>query len=233
VSIAKEEKMEHLNIDPEPIGFNLFGILEVTNTLLAAYLASAILIVIAIIIRIFFIPRLKERPSKAQLVLEMAVDGIQVFTQSKVEKWAAASLAPYIFTVGLFIVFNGILELFGMRPAMTDINTTIALAVITFVLIQVYALKKKGLKGRLQHYKPYPLAPIKIITDLAVPVSLSCRLFGNILGGMIVMELLYSIVVAKWFIPAFASIYFTLFHTAIQALIFVTLSLAFVNEAIE
>jgi F-type H+-transporting ATPase subunit a len=163
----------------------------------------------------------------------MAVDGIQVFTQSKVEKWAATSLTPYFFTVGVFIMFNGILELFGFRPAMTDINMTIAIAIVTFLLIQVYALKKKGLKGRLQHYKPYPLAPIKIITDLAVPVSLSCRLFGNILGGMIVMELISEIVVVKWFGLAFASIYFTLFHTGIQALIFVTLSLAFVNEAIE
>ena len=225
--------MEHISIEPEPIGINLFGILEVTDTLAVAFLASAILIAIALIVRIFFIPRFREKPSKIQLVLEMAVDGIQVFTEGRVEKWASVSLAPYIFTVALFIVLNGILELFGLRAAMTDINTTIALAVITFVLIQAYALKKKGLKGRIQHYKPYYIAPVKLVTDLAVPVSLSCRLFGNILGGMIVMELIYSIVYTKWVVPAFLSIYFTLFHTLIQALIFVTLSLAFVNEAIE
>ena len=85
----------------------------------------------------------------------------------------------------------------------------------------------------MQHYKPYYLAPVKIVTDLAVPVSLSCRLFGNILGGMIIMELIYSIAAARWVIPAFLSIYFTLFHTLIQTFIFITLSLAFMNEALE
>ena len=225
--------MDNISIEPEPIGINLFGILEVTDTLAVAFLASAILITLAAIIRIFFIPRFKEKPSKIQLVLEMAVDGIQVFTEGRVEKWASVSLAPYIFTVALFIVFNGILELFGFRAAMTDINTTIALSLITFVLIQVYSLKKKGIIGRIKHYKPIYLAPVRLVTDLAVPVSLSCRLFGNILGGMIVMELIYSIGALKWGIPAFLSIYFTLFHTLIQTLIFVTLSLAFVNEALE
>ncbi len=233
MGIAKEEKMEHINIDPQPIGINLFGILEVTDTLAVAYLTSAILITIAIIIRVFFVPRLKERPGKAQLILEMAVDGIQVFTQGRVEKWASVTLSPYIFTISLFIVFNGIMELFGFRAAMTDINATIALSLITFFLIQVYSLKKKGIVGRIKHYKPIYLAPVRLVTDLAVPVSLSCRLYGNILGGMIVMELIYSIGIIKWGFPAILSIYFTLFHTLIQTLIFITLSLAFVNEALE
>ena len=167
------------------------------------------------------------------MILEMTVDGIQVFTDNRIGKFSSKSIAPYIFTVGSFIILNGLLELFGLRAAMTDINSTIALALITFMLIQVYSLRKKGLKGRIQHYKPYYLAPIKIVTDLAVPVSLSCRLFGNILGGMIVMELIYSIAAARWIIPAFLAIYFTLFHTLIQAFIFITLSLAFMNEALE
>ncbi len=225
--------MENINIQPRSLGIKLFGILDITDTLAVAFLASGILILLAAVIRIFFIPRFKERPGKFQLILEMAVDGIQVFTEGKVEKWASVSLAPYIFTVALFIVTNGLLELFGFRAAMTDINTTIALSLITFALIQYYALKKKGIVGRLKHYKPYYIAPVRLITDLAVPVSLSCRLFGNILGGMIVMEIIYDIGVVRWGIPAFLSIYFTLFHTLIQTLIFVTLSLAFVNEAIE
>lgn len=225
--------MENLSIEPEPIGINIFGLLDVTNTLVTAYLATAILILLALIVRIFFIPRFEEKPRKLQMFLEMTVDGIQVFTDNRIGKWASKSIAPYIFTVASFIILNGLLELFGLRAAMTDINSTIALALITFMLIQVYSLRKKGLKGRLQHYKPYYLAPIKIVTDLSVPVSLSCRLFGNILGGMIVMELIYSIAVARWIIPAFLSIYFTLFHTLIQAFIFITLSLAFMNEALE
>ncbi len=225
--------MEHIHIEPVSTGFMLFNILDVTDTIVTAFLATAILIILALIVRIFVIPRFKEKPGKLQIVLEMAVDGIQVFTSGKVGSWAGKGMAPYMFTVALFLVTNGLLELFGLRPAMTDINSTIALALISFALIQVYALKKKGLMGRIRHFKPYYIAPFKIITDLAVPVSLSLRLFGNILGGMIVMELLYSLIYTTFLIPAFLSIYFTLFHTLIQAFIFITLSLAFMNEAME
>lgn len=225
--------MEHIRIEPESIGINLFGILDVTDTLVTAVIASVILIILAAIVRIFFIPKFQEKPNKFQMFLEMTVEGIQAFTDKSVGSWAAKSIAPYVFTVASFIVVNGLLELLGFRAAMTDINQTIALALITFTLIQVYSLKKKGIIGRLKHYKPYYLAPVKVVTDLAVPVSLSCRLFGNILGGMIVMEILYSLWATKFVFPAFLSIYFTLFHTLMQAFIFITLSLTFIDEALE
>ncbi|MCK5130376.1 MAG: F0F1 ATP synthase subunit A [Clostridiales bacterium] len=225
--------MENIHIEPKELGIELFGILKLTDTLLTAFIASAILIIFALIVRIYFIPRFKEKAGKLQTILEMSVNGIQVFTDGIIGKGAAKSIAPYIFTIASFLILNGVLELFGLRPTMTDLNSTIALALISFILIQVYSLKKKGLMGRIRHYKPYYIAPIKVITDLAVPVSLSLRLFGNILGGMIVMELIYSLIYTKWIIPAFLSIYFTLFHTLIQAFIFITLSLAFMNEAME
>lgn len=225
--------MEHINIEPSSTGINLFGILEITDTLATAILASLILIIFAVVIRIFVIPKFTEKPGKLQMILEMAVEGIQAFTDNSIGTWASKSIAPYVFTVGAFILVNGLLELMGLRAAMTDLNSTVALSLITFTLIQVYSLKKKGIIGRIRHYKPYYIAPIKVITELAIPVSLSCRLFGNILGGMVVMEILYGMWATKFIFPAFLSIYFTLFHTLIQAFIFLTLSLTFIDEALE
>ena len=123
-----------------------------------------------------------------------------------------------------------------MRPNTSDLNSTVALSLITFVLIQYYSIKKKGIIGRLKTLSgpmPKALVPIKLITDFAVPVSLACRMFGNILGGVVVMELLYSVGFLKFIIPGALSLYFTLFHTGMQAFVFITLSLTFIEEARE
>ena len=78
------------------------------------------------------------------------------------------------------------------------------------------------------------MIPLKMVSDIAVPVSLACRLFGNMLGGMIVMELLKGALGGYGTgIPALAGLYFNLFHPLIQAYIFITLSLTFIEEATE
>ncbi|MEX1376952.1 MAG: FoF1 ATP synthase subunit a [Eubacteriales bacterium] len=227
--------MEHFSIEPEMIRIPLFGGFEISETLVSAILASFIIIFLAAIVRIFFIPRFKTIPGKFQLILETSVDTANSYTSSKVGNKVSTTLSPYIFAIALLIVVNGIFELIGMRAAMTDINFTLALASITFILIQVYSIRKKGILKRLKAFtepKAF-LTPINIVTSLAVPVSLSCRMFGNILGGMIVMELLYSVAFLKWAIPGVLAVYFTVFHTLMQAFIFITLSLAFINEGLE
>ena len=82
---------------------------------------------------------------------------------------------------------------------------------------------------------PTPLMlPLKIISDIAVPISLACRLIGNMLGGMVVMELLNSALGCYHLgVASVAGLYFNLFHPLIQAYIFITLSLTFINEAVE
>jgi F-type H+-transporting ATPase subunit a len=73
-----------------------------------------------------------------------------------------------------------------------------------------------------------------VLSDIASPVSLACRLFGNMIGGMIVMELLYLALGSFGVgIPAVAGLYFNVFHPLIQAFVFITLSLTFINEAAE
>jgi len=225
----------HLSVEPEMLEFPIFGGFQISETLFSAVLASLIIIIFALIVRIFFIPKFKQIPDKFQMVIELTVDAVQSYTTSKVGSWASKTLAPYMYTVALIILVNGFFELLGIRAAMTDLNFTLSLALITFVLIQAYGIKKRGLLKRLRAFtKPTPiLTPVNIATSLAIPISLACRMFGNILGGMIVMELLYSVAIANLALPGILSIYFSVFHTCMQAFIFITLSLTFIHEALE
>ena len=113
---------------------------------------------------------------------------------------------------------------------------TLSYALITFILVNVFGIYKKGIRGRAQAYiKPNAIiAPFKLISDLAVPISLACRLFGNMLGGMIVVELIYFALGAfSVGVPALLGLYFNAFHPLIQFFIFINLSLTFIGEAVE
>ncbi|MFR5889522.1 MAG: FoF1 ATP synthase subunit a [Lachnospiraceae bacterium] len=143
---------------------------------------------------------------------------------------------PYMMSLALFMILSAATELFGQRAPTSDLLVTLSMSLITFFLINYYGIKKKKLSGRLVSLtKPTPLVtPFKIISDIATPVSLACRLFGNMLGGMIVMDLLKSSLGGYAVgIPAVAGLYFNLFHPLIQTYIFVILSLTFINEAAE
>ena len=75
-----------------------------------------------------------------------------------------------------------VVELVGLRPPTTDLSMTLSYALMTFILINAFGIYKKGIKGRAEAYiKPNAIiAPFKLVSDLAVPISLACRLFGNI-----------------------------------------------------
>jgi F0F1-type ATP synthase membrane subunit a len=125
----------------------------------------------------------------------------------------------------------------GLVPSADDGSKhDVFLCVDYVILINVIGIYKRGLKGRAQAYiKPNAIiAPFKLISDLAVPISLACRLFGNMLGGMIVVELVYFALGAfSVGIPAVLGLYFNAFHPLIQFFIFINLSLTFIGEAVE
>jgi F-type H+-transporting ATPase subunit a len=140
-------------------------------------------------------------------------------------------LPSFLFAVVVFMVGCAAVELFGFRAPTADITMTFALALTTLFCINYYGFKKKGLGGRLKRYFPNVM---NFVSDIAAPVSLACRLFGNMLGGMIVMDLLYSAMGnAAIGFPSLAGLYFNLFHPLIQTYIFITLSLTFIGEAVE
>ena len=225
---------EELHVEIMAPRVNLYG-MDISSSVVISWIAMAALIVAAIIIRLFVIPKFKEKPQGIQNVLEIMVESISKYTEDKVGK-LSDNLNAYILTIGAFLITCGIVELFGLRPPTADLVMTFSLALCTFVLINYYGIKKKGIKGRLKSLaQPTAIIlPIRILTDIAIPVSLACRLFGNMLGGMIVIDLIYMALGALGVgIPAVMGLYFNVFHPLIQAFIFITLSLTFINEAVE
>ena len=212
----------------------IFGF-SVAGTTVLAYMLTGIALILALIFRIAVFPRFKDRPGTFQNLMEAAVEEVTKFTDNATGGLGNV-LSSYMMALAVFMVFSAATELFGQRAPTSDLLITLSMSLITFFLINYYGIKQKKLSGRILSFtKPTPLvAPFKIISDVATPVSLACRLFGNMLGGMIVMDLLTSSLGGYAVgIPAVAGLYFNLFHPLIQTYIFIILSLTFINEAAE
>jgi F-type H+-transporting ATPase subunit a len=216
-----------------PTVFSIFGF-DVSGTLFITWVVLLILILAAVAIRIFVIPKFKTVPKGFQNILETLVQYCENFADSALGK-RGGTLAAYVFTIALLIVATSLTELFGFRPPATDINFTIALAGMSFILINVFGFYYTGFIGRMKWFiKPKAfMLPVNIVTHAVIPVSLAFRLFGNMFAGMVVMDLLYSVVWLSFGVPAILAIYFNLFHVGIQTYIFLILTLSFMEETVS
>lgn len=212
----------------------LFGF-DISQTVVVTWVIMAALVIVALILRFTVLRKLEERPQGAQNVLEMMVETALDYAASNVHG-EGEMLGSYIFSIVALLIGCAFTELLGFRTPASDLTFTLAMGLVTFALINIYGVKTKGIGGRLKSLaQPTPfILPIKIVTDLAIPVSLAARLFGNMLGGMIIMHLLYMALGNNGvFVPAVAALYFSVFHPLLQAFIFITLSLTFIREAVE
>lgn len=209
--------------------------LDLSTSVVLGWVAIAVILLIAVLIRIFAIPKFTQKPKGVQLVLETIVDFLSKYTKEKAG-FTSEPLNCYMLTLALYLTVCAMIELTGFRPPTADLIATLSLAIVTFVLINYYGVKHKGVGGRIASFaKPNAVVfPFKILSDIATPVSLACRLYGNMLGGLIVMHLVYYALGAFGVgIPAVLGLYFNAFHPLIQVFIFVTLSLTFIGEAAE
>ena len=232
IIFGPEQTSIEFSLWPERV--TVFG-LSLSYTIIYTWVAMAVLIIGAIIIRLTVFKRPKDMPGGAQNVIELIVETVGKYTNAQAHG-TGEFLCSYILTIGSLLIMSAFLELFRIRPPTADITMTFSLAFMTFIFINVYGIKKKGIRGRLKSLaSPTPLVfPFRVISDIAIPVSLACRLFGNMLGGMIVIDLLYTALGSNAVaIPSVAGLYFNAFHPLIQTFIFVTLTLTFINEAIE
>lgn len=224
--------MEIPGVFPEKT--SIFGF-TVGETLVSAYVVTILVIIASIIFRLAIFPRFKRVPKGFQNLIELCVGGIYKFSKSILGEYGS-SLSPYIFAIFIFIVANGSLEFIGRRSCVTDLNCTLGLAFISFLLIIVYSIRFKGVKFWLKSYaSPSPIVtPFNVISSVATPISLACRLFGNMFSGLVVMDMIYNgmgyFAIA---VPGLASIYFILFHLAMQSYVFTMLTMSFMKEKLE
>ena len=174
-----------------------------------------------------------EVPGGFQNVVELIVEMLDGMIGGVMGKHAV-NFRNYIGTIFIFILISNISGLLGLRPPTADYGVTFALGIITFSLIQFNKFKHQKVSGVLQGLcSPWPIwAPINIISDLAVPVSLSLRLFANILSGTAIMALIYTLlskVAIAW--PAALHVYFDLFSGAIQTYVFCMLTMTYITDA--
>ncbi|MCT4633533.1 MAG: F0F1 ATP synthase subunit A [Firmicutes bacterium] len=222
--------------------FNLPGGIPVSETVTVTWFIMAVLIIFAYIAT----RKSSKIPKGLQNFTEILVDGINGLTKSTMGEHNK-NFAPYIGTLLLFIGIGNIIGLFGMRPPTADVNTTMGLSIMTFCMIQGFGVRSKGVGGHLKGFlDPMPLLlPINILGELATPISLGFRLFGNVVGGLIIMSLLYSalgglsaklgimIPVLQMGVPAALHIYFDLFAGLLQSFIFAMLTMVNVSMAMD
>ncbi|MCR5459492.1 MAG: F0F1 ATP synthase subunit A [Acetatifactor sp.] len=179
-----------------------------------------------------------EVPGNFQNVVELIVEKLDGMVEGTMGR-NAVKYRNYIGTIFIFILFSNISGLLGLRPPTADYGVTFPLGVITFTLVRFNQFKyHKPKEIWADMCSPLPpwlpiWFPINVISELAVPISLSLRLFANILSGTIMMTLVYGLlkwVAAIW--PAALHVYFDLFSGAIQTYVFCMLTMTYVSNAI-
>ncbi len=224
--------MEVAGVAPHKIDF--FG-LQINQTVVTAWCVTLGILVFSLIVRYYCYPRFKAVPSGIQLFLEFMVSMVQRFSKSVLGEYGTP-IAPYIMTLALFLIISGMTDLAGVRIPATDLNFTVSIALITFILIFVFGIRYKGVKATVTGYA-HPvafIAPFRVISDIIIPVSLSFRMFGNMFAGLMIMDLVYAAMGTFAIgVPAAMSLYFTLFDVAMQTFVFMMLTLSYIKEKVE
>jgi F-type H+-transporting ATPase subunit a len=207
------------------------GPIEINETIVSLWVVMAILILFAIISTRKFSWLPKGRQNLLELIVE-GLTGLVTFIMGE----RGIPFVPYIGTLaGLLILSNtaGVWSFDLLRPPTADVNTTLALGIMTAVLIQATSIRSKGLLNYLKGFlSPFALfLPMNIISELATPVSLGFRLFGNIFGGLVIMGLIYQAV--PILVPVPMHVYFDLFSGLLQTLVFILLTMVFVSMAMD
>ncbi len=170
--------------------------------------------------------------SKRQAAIESLVIGLRNVVGGILGE-EAYGYCDYIVTVLIFIAISNMVGLFGFTPPTMDLNVTIALSLMSIVLVEIAGILRKGPGGWLKGFlKPMAaVLPMNLLELVIRPLSLCMRLFGNILGATVIMELMKHVV--PIILPAALSIYFDLFDGAIQAYVFCFLTSLYIKEAVE
>lgn len=209
-----------MNMVEHPILFYVFGI-PVHDTVLYTWITMGIILLTALLLKAF-------KPDFLELALEAVISVVD-------DAMDVDDLHQYIPLLGslmIFVLFSNLISLFPVLKAPTaDLNTTIALSLIVVLSVHFFGMAKKGVWKYLKEFaSPVILLPIEIIGQLSRTLSLSMRLFGNILSSDMIVAIVFSI------IPFLVPIAFTalsIFSSVLQAYVITTLAALFISSAVE
>ena len=199
-----------------------------------------------------------ENISKRQAVAEMLVEQALKFVRNNTGGSKFDNLIPFVAALFTTSVVSNLISLTGLRSPTADLSTEAAWAVVVFIMITSNKIKAGGILGYLKGFTtPIPvMTPFNVLSELATPVSMACRHFGNILSGVVINGLIYAALAVAtsallgWLpgalgqvlgsipfldvgVPAILSVYFDWFSGFMQAFIFSMLTIMYIANAAE
>lgn len=212
---------------------SLLGWKAVDPAFISALVVSGLLLLTAALLRLLVIPRFRMVPGKLQLALEELVGFFDNLAKSS-SPHRNTFLGAYVFAAGVYIFTGTLFELFGIQAVTTggvsvslpaplsDINGAIALGCLSYLVIMSGGIAGNGVKGIGLTLK-----------DFSLPVSMSFRLFGALLSGLLVTELVYYYINLSFVLPVAVGVMFTLLHALIQTYVLTMLTAMFYGEVTE
>ena len=237
-----------------PTNIPILGDLQISETLVVSWIVMALITGLCI----WLTHDLKvEKISKRQAVAEMLVEMANKFVIGNAgEKFR--KLIPFVAALVATSVVSNLISLIGLRSPTADLSTEAAWAIVVFIMITAQKIKTSGFGGYLKGFTT-PIAvmtPFNVLSELATPISLACRHFGNILSGVVINALIYGalalasskllgllpgvlggvlsqIPILSVGLPAITSVYFDWFSGVMQAFIFCMLTVMYIANAAE
>lgn len=212
---------------------SLFGLMDVNPAFISGIVVTVVLLVAAALIRIFAIPRFKYVPGKFQMVIEQVVGLFDGLAKSN-SPWRNGFLGAYIFGAGVYIFVGTLFELFGFQAVTTngtsislpaplsDVNAAIAMGGLSYLVIMSGGIAGNGLSGIG-----------KTLKEISLLISMSFRLFGALLSGLLVTELVYYYINLSFVLPVVVAVLFTLLHALIQTYVLTMLTALYYGEVSE
>lgn len=225
-SVIKELIGEDKTAIKVPFGNGFF---DIDHCVVNTWIIMGILLVFCLVMTAGLKP---YHISKRQTVTEAMVVGFRNLLKDSIGTHGQG-YRDFLISILIYIGVSNLVGVVGETPPTMDLNVTIALALVSIVLVEVASIRQKKLKGWLKSFaEPMPaIAPMNILELAIKPLSLCMRLFGNVLGATVIMELLKMLV--PLVVPAAFSLYFDFFDGLLQAYVFVFLTSLYIKEATE
>ncbi|MEH2932269.1 F0F1 ATP synthase subunit A [Candidatus Ventrimonas sp. KK005] len=229
-------------ISNEP-DFMIHGVLQyrmfgqdfwITTTTISMWIVTIIILLVGVLAN-KALKNANDVPGTFQNALEYAFEMLQKMADS-ILAGNAKRFVNYIGTIFLFILFCNLSGLLGLRAPTADYGVTFLLGMVTFFIVNYQGIKNRKMRHFTSLFEPTPiLFPINLIGELANPLSISLRLFANLLSGVIIMGLWYGMMplLVNIGIPAALHIYCDLFSGCIQTYVFCMLTMVYINDKME
>ena len=237
-----------------PTNIPILGDLQISETLVVSWIVMALITGLCIwLTHDLKVEKISKRQAVAEMLVEMANKFVIGHAGEKFRK-----LIPFVAALFATSVVSNLISLIGLRSPTADLSTEAAWAIVVFIMITAQKIKTSGIGGYLKGFTT-PIAvmtPFNVLSELATPISLACRHFGNILSGVVINALIYGalalasskllgllpgvlggvlsqIPILSVGLPAITSVYFDWFSGVMQAFIFCMLTVMYIANAAE